>query len=1043
MSEYDGEVLLGVKLKPKDIQQSAKSLSDTVGAVFKANAGKQLDSSLMKIQAKMSKLTDQSKVLNKTIDELASKRVESEEFSSLTKQMEKLDKSAETVVEKMSRLEDVGKDNWTDAQAQSYEALQTELSGIRSEYDSLYEEQLKLIDAGKSLVFTNDEDAKHYENALSKLNDINNQRAIANAQWNEASRKYEDVISTEKALQLAEEETGKQAQESSTYAERSAQQWQNAMNLIKQSVMNVPALLKSIPSAAANAFQSLGTSVISAIKNIPGLVASTLSRLPEIFRNVAITGGKILQSAFSKSMLMAKKLASTLRGVLRSALKTVTSHFSKLHKQTGLSNISAGKFFRTILKYGLGIRSLYALFNKLRNAIKEGINNLVFFNDGANKTNESMSKLTSSLATLKNSLGAMAAPLINAVTPALTKIIDKTTEATQVIGKFIAALTGQSTFIQAKKVQKDYAKSLEDESKKAKKAKKESEGYLSTIDEINKFQTKKTDEDEEETKSPGDDFMEVPIDSKIKDWVNKFKEAWKNADFTDIGAAIGKKLKDALDSINWDFVKETAGKLGKSLATFLNGIINTEGLGDTIGKSIAEAFNTAIEFVRNFIENLDWEGLGKFVSDGINSFVNNFDWEGLGKTVGEAINGVFTFLLTAIENTDWHKLGSSMMQALMNAIKEVDWELVGKTAASTINMVVKFVRGLVDTFDPLTIGESFATAINTAIKKIDWANLGSTISEGVKKLLDLFITFVEKVDWKAFGESVKTMLKNIDWAGVISRMFEAIGAVLGGLAAFLWGLIEEAWNDVKKWWFDVAYKDGEFTIQGLLNGIVEALKNIGNWILKNIWEPFKKGFCTAFGIASPSKKTKEFGSYIIQGLKDGIQAGVQGVLNIVNTLKEKLFSMFNAIIATEEKMINGVIRGINWLIDKLNDIHIDVPDWMSEAIDRLAGVYVQSIGFDIGKLSTISLPRLAQGAVIPPNKEFMAMLGDQKQGMNIETPLETMKQAFREAIAETGGGNGVKTIQFILPNKQLIAEYVIEGGRILQSSRGSNPFELA
>ena len=57
-------------------------------------------------------------------------------------------------------------------------------------------------------------------------------------------------------------------------------------------------------------------------------------------------------------------------------------------------------------------------------------------------------------------------------------------------------------------------------------------------------------------------------------------------------------------------------------------------------------------------------------------------------------------------------------------------------------------------------------------------------------------------------------------------------------------------------------------------------------------------------------------------------------------------------------------------------------------------------------MSNVALPRLAQGAVIPPNREFLAVLGDQKSGTNIETPLATMVQAFKQAMNETGGMGG-------------------------------------
>lgn len=57
------------------------------------------------------------------------------------------------------------------------------------------------------------------------------------------------------------------------------------------------------------------------------------------------------------------------------------------------------------------------------------------------------------------------------------------------------------------------------------------------------------------------------------------------------------------------------------------------------------------------------------------------------------------------------------------------------------------------------------------------------------------------------------------------------------------------------------------------------------------------------------------------------------------------------------------------------------------------------------------IPQLAHGAVIPPNKEFLAVLGDQKSGTNIETPLATMVDAFKQAMAESGGGATTVVIQ--------------------------------
>lgn len=114
----------------------------------------------------------------------------------------------------------------------------------------------------------------------------------------------------------------------------------------------------------------------------------------------------------------------------------------------------------------------------------------------------------------------------------------------------------------------------------------------------------------------------------------------------------------------------------------------------------------------------------------------------------------------------------------------------------------------------------------------------------------------------------------------------------------------------------------------------------------------------------------------------------------------------NGFISVFEAAINGIIDGVNFLISCLNSIHIDIPDW----VPVIGG---KSFGINIPPVSHVELPRLAEGAVIPPNREFLAVLGDQKSGTNIETPLSTMVQAFKQAMNETGGG-GNRPITVVL-----------------------------
>lgn len=103
----------------------------------------------------------------------------------------------------------------------------------------------------------------------------------------------------------------------------------------------------------------------------------------------------------------------------------------------------------------------------------------------------------------------------------------------------------------------------------------------------------------------------------------------------------------------------------------------------------------------------------------------------------------------------------------------------------------------------------------------------------------------------------------------------------------------------------------------------------------------------------------------------------------------------NGLIAGFEWAINGIIgmfeKMINWIVDGINSIGFDIPDWLGGG----------HFGFNIPNVSfgRVSIPRLAQGAVIPPNREFLAVLGDQKQGTNIEAPLSTIQEAVSSVVS--------------------------------------------
>ena len=123
---------------------------------------------------------------------------------------------------------------------------------------------------------------------------------------------------------------------------------------------------------------------------------------------------------------------------------------------------------------------------------------------------------------------------------------------------------------------------------------------------------------------------------------------------------------------------------------------------------------------------------------------------------------------------------------------------------------------------------------------------------------------------------------------------------------------------------------------------------------------------------------------------------------------------------------------------------------LARAIQTPSAPYVHPA---FAKLSNIEIPKLATGAVLPANREFLAVLGDQKHGTNVEAPLDTIRQASEEAVLNVlsklgvmSGGNrgatpGNLTLQVALDG-QVLGQKMIDWGKLQQMATGSNPYGL-
>lgn len=252
---------------------------------------------------------------------------------------------------------------------------------------------------------------------------------------------------------------------------------------------------------------------------------------------------------------------------------------------------------------------------------------------------------------------------------------------------------------------------------------------------------------------------------------------------------------------------------------------------------------------------------------------------------------------------------------------------------------------------------------------------------------------VALVSFTGHGEELINGLKDV--VSGFGKFFK--GIFTGDMKLALEGA-KQIWSGLKQTWNAVVN-----SIRDAWSAFVDWLKQ-KNPALAAIFETIGKKFSDQY--EAWKKILKGLITFLTGVFTGDWKKAWNGVLDILK-------GVWNLIVGTVEGAINFVIDGINFLISKLNTIQINVPDW----VPKIGGM---TYGINIPPVTRVSLPRLASGAVIPPNREFMAVLGDQKSGTNIETPLATMVQAFKQAMNETGGMGGRQiTVVMQLDHREL------------------------
>ena len=236
--------------------------------------------------------------------------------------------------------------------------------------------------------------------------------------------------------------------------------------------------------------------------------------------------------------------------------------------------------------------------------------------------------------------------------------------------------------------------------------------------------------------------------------------------------------------------------------------------------------------------------------------------------------------------------------------------------------------------------------------------------------------------------AIKGAILAVNAAMAANPIAMVIIAITALVAAFvlLWNNCEE----FRQFWIDLwnALQEGASVV---IDGIKLAFESLGE-----AFSTIGDGIMTLFdNIGSAFETLGEGFSTVATGVTEGFQTMADAVGTIFNGMWEVVKGVINTIIGGINGMIAGVEFGVNAVIGALNTLHWEIPSWVP-------GLGGKGFGFDISPVDFGRITPLAEGGVIPPNSPFLAMLGDQRSGVNIEAPLATIKDALIEAMNQKG-----------------------------------------
>lgn len=767
---------------------------------------------------------------------------------------------------------------------------------------------------------------------------------------------------------------------------------------------------------------------------------------------------------FQKMSAKASQLAGNIE-VSKRRMAELNAKQKPVKKEFDRMKRSADKAFKTAssgAKKGAGLFGTFAsrlkgialsllifnwitkAFNAMVAGMQKGFSNLAKYS--APLAN-SFQSLKNSLATLGNAFAAAFAPIVQMVIPYLNALINGIARAITYVAQFIAILGGKSTFIRAKKIQDSYNDSLNGTAAAAKKA----AGALAKFDDLDVLQKQDDSGGGGGGTQPKDMFEEVPVDSKVVDWLDgikeklspileylkKMRDAFAEGFFKSLGDPTDRleTIRKGLEQIKKAMIDiwtdpDVLGAADRWAMSLMEMLGSFAGMIASVGLSLAAFF---IGGFGQYLEN-DTDKIKQWL-------VRMFD---IGAEINQLLESLFVGIAKvceALASENGIRMSTAMFGSFFSAMGGMS-EMAAKIGRDLLEVMVQ----------PFTDN---AGIIEQAFEGL----FGSTATylEGLKQALDDCFMYINKMYdkyVKPFVDSIANGLSSIitnflnAWNQYIQPTIERIAekmsslmnehfvplvAVLTSAIGHITSLLQSAWETIIQPILDwiINYVGillvevfnllVDILLQGIqliIDGFTNFMAFLDTFVLRpwaEGWENAKKIFAFFWQsineLSEFLRKALENVFKLIRKMIDGDWKGAwDTAVNIFDKAKKTIEDKLNAL----RDFVAGIFNSIK---EKLSELWDSIGGFsgIGNAISGMFGgggksggsgsAATMAMSMDNASAVLNSIPALASGAVIRGGNPFLAILGDQRAGQtNIEAPIGTIKQAVSEAMAESGGG---------------------------------------